>query len=88
MGVGEGVGRKSAAAHSRPPPGAHLSQAATHQKRSFALVKYLKMSALFFSEIIFASYILIILSFGRHLNTVKKLYSVILALAVLTDSRF
>lgn len=81
-----GGGRKSAAAHS--PPGAHLSQAATRQKRRFALVEYLKMSALFFSEIIFASYILIILNFGRHLNTVKKLYSVILALAVLTDSRF
>lgn len=85
MGV-EGLGRKSAGAHS--PTGAHLSQAATRQKRSFALAEYLKMSALFFSETIFVSYILIILNFRKHLNTVKNLYSVILVLAVLTASRF
>ena len=85
MGV-EGFGRESAVAHS--PTGDHLSQAAAHQKRSFALAEYLKMSALFFSETIFASYILIILHFGKHLNMVKNLYSVILALAVLIESHF
>lgn len=54
-------------------------------EKEHALAEYLKMPTLFFSETIFAFYILIILNFVKYLNMVKSLYSVILALAVLTD---
>lgn len=67
------------------PTGERLSQAAPRQKRSSALAEHLKMSALFVSETIFTFYILIILNFGNYQNMVRSLYSVILALAVLTD---
>lgn len=69
-----GLGRKPAAPPS--PTGEHLSQAVPCQKRGTALAEDLKMSALFFSETIFAFYILIILNFGKYL--VESLYSVVL----------